>query len=360
MVSPVLLLVLASSLAAQHDSEYAGHHGEPSVAASGFQVLHEEEHQDLVMLMGPVRLPAQGHSMRLTPARAVVVPVDGWLTRFRTRVVDTNGAELPSEILHHINLVRPGRRELFMPVMQRLAAAGQETGEIAVPFPFGIPVSRGDTILVVAMVHNPTGRPLSVTVEGRLHYDTPEWLNRVDVQPFYMDIRPPPEGAAFDLPPGRSTFSWEGSPAIDAELLGLGAHMHAHAVEVRLEELRPGAEDRVLWRATPVFRPDGSVGEIPRKRFLLRLGLGLSRDKTYRIVAVYDNPTGDTIPAGGMAELAGVAMPDEPWPAADRTSDKYVADYRSFTRHNPELQMLAAATSPDATEPGAVREDGHH
>lgn len=331
------LVVAATPLPAQH-SGHVGHDDGPADAPVAFQVLHEPEHHDLVMLMGPMELPASGATMRLTTAHAVRFPVDGWLTGFRTRIVDGNGVELPRDVLHHINLVRPGRRELFMPVMQRLVAAGQETGKIEVPFPFGVPVSEGDTILVVAMVHNPTGRPLRLTVEARLHYDTPEWLNRIDVQPFHMDIQPPPAGASFDLPPGRSTFSWEGSPAIDVAVLALGGHVHEHAVELRLEEIRPGRPDRVLWRVEPELEPDGRVAGVPRDRFLHRLGLGLSRDRTYRIVAVYDNPTGRVIPGGGMAEIAGVVMPDTAWPVPDTTNDTFVADYRSFTRHNPELR----------------------
>lgn len=331
------LLMVPLPAVAQH-SGHGGHDGEPGGIRVAFQTLHEPEHHDVVMLMGPMDLPDSGQTMRLTAAHAVTFPVDGWLTRFRTRVVDQNGVELPREVLHHINLVRPGRRELFMPVMQRLAAAGQETGEVEVPFPFGIPISEGDTILVVAMVHNPTGRPLRLTIEGRLHYDTPAWLDRIGVQPFHMDIQPPPAGASFDLPPGRSSFSWEGSPAIDVEVLALGGHLHAHAVELRLEEVRPGGDVRVLWRVAPEFEPDGQVAGVPRDRFLHRFGLGLSRDRTYRIVAVYDNPTGSLIPGGGMAEIAGVVIPDAEWPLPDTTSEAFVADYRSFTRHSPELQ----------------------
>lgn len=344
---PANLLLLAALLASPAAvlAQGHGHGGHAMAVAGGLQVIHEPDHRDIVMLLGPLELPATGSTMRLTPAEGVTVPVDGWVTGFRARVVDGDGNELPSEILHHMNLVRPDRRELFLPVMQRLAAAGQETGEIRVPFPFGIPISKGDTILVVAMVHNPTGRPIRAFVEGRLHYDTPAWLDRVAVQPFYLDIQPPPEEAAVDLPPGRSTFTWEGSPAVDAKVLGLGGHLHQYAVELRLEEVRPAGDPRVLWRTRPEFRRDGLVDRVPRKTFLLRLGLGLSSEKTYRIVATYDNPTGRIIRAGGMAELAGVVWPEAEWPAPDPADPQFLADYRLFTRNNPALRELFAPTS---------------
>jgi hypothetical protein len=336
--------LLPSGPIAAQDHTYAEHagHGDPAVAEGRLQVVHEPEHKDLVVLLGPVSIAAGGHTMKLTPAAAVEIPIDGWLTGFQARVVDPDGRELPSEILHHINVVRPGHRELFFPTMQRLAAAGQETGEIKVPFPFGVPLTAGDTLLVVAMLHNPTGQAVEVTVVGRLHYDTPAWLNRVGVQPFYMDVKQRPADAAFDLPPGRSTFAWEGSPAIDVEILGLGGHLHAHAVEIRLEEVRSEGGPRVLWQSRPSFREDGLVREIPRKTFLMRLGLGLSKDRTYRVVVVYENTTGQVITGGGMAELAGVVLPGAPWPEPDRSDPRYRADYRHFTRNNPALRDRVA------------------
>lgn len=277
--------------AAQEDHARHGS-GFPAAESARLQVLHHEEDHEILLVLGPFDLPAEGNTMRLSPARAVAVPIDGWLTSFRTRVLDDRRRELPSDILHHINLVRPDRRELFMPVMQRLAAAGQETGGIELPFPFGVPVERGDTILLVAMVHNPTGRPVRVVLETRLHYDTPAWLDRIGVEPFFLDIQPPPRGASFDLPPGRSVFTWEGSPAIDVEVLGMGGHIHEYGRELRLEEIREDGSARVLWRATPETRPDGAIADIPRKTFLLRLGLGLSADRRYRLVAVYPGTGG--------------------------------------------------------------------
>ncbi|NIY12267.1 MAG: hypothetical protein GWN02_30110 [Gemmatimonadetes bacterium] len=309
------------------------HQVEPVPAEVRLQVIHETDHEEIISLLGPIALPSGGNTMRITPARTFIVPMDGWLTGFRARVLDARGRKLPDAILHHVNIVRPNRRELFMPVMQRLVAAGQETEEIGIPFPFGVPVSEGDTLLIVAMVHNPTGNPLEVMVEARLEYDTPAWLDRLGVQPFHLDIRPPPRAASFDLPPGRSEVTWEGSPAIDVKVIGVGGHLHEYAKELRLEEIQPDGRPRVLWRAQPALRPDGKVEGVPRKTFLLRLGLALSKDRTYRLVAVYDNPTGEVIRAGGMAEIGGIVWPREPWPAADPENPEFREDYRVFTRH---------------------------
>jgi hypothetical protein len=323
---------MSESMGPSHDM-----HGAPSPLPVGrIAVQHDPEGGRITVALGPFDLPASGNTMRLTPAEALVIPVDGWLTAFRARILDDAGRPLPDEILHHINLVRPDRRELFMPVMQRLVAASHETGRVDVPFPFGVAVESGDTVLVVAMLHNPTGREARVTVEAVLDYDGPEWLDRWGVQPFYVDVSAPPDGAAFDVPPGRSEVSWEGSPAIDVKILALGGHAHRFARELRLVEVRDDGSTRVLWRAEPRTGPDGGIDEIPRRRFLHRLGLPLSRDRTYRLVGVYDNPTGAVLPAGGMAEIAGVVWPSEAWPgSADR--GRVRADCLWFTRHNLAL-----------------------
>ena len=54
-------------------------------------------------------------------------------------------------------------------------------------------------------------------------------------------------------------------------------------------------------------------------------------------MVVYHNPTGRTIPAGGMGELAGVVLPEGPWPEPDPTEPRYRSDYRHFARNAPEL-----------------------
>lgn len=345
--SAVALLVAGGALgppfpghaAAQEHGGHGGH-GEPLTAAEPgrIEVRHEAEAGDLITLLGPFVLPTTGNTMRLTAAEVVVVPVDGWLTSFRTRILDTEGRPLTNRVLHHINVVRPGQRELFFPIMQRIAAAGQETGEIRTPFPFGVPVSAGDTLLIAAMIHNPTGAPIEVVVESRFHYETTAWLDRIPVQPFHLDIEPPPVGAAFDLPPGRSERTWEGSPAVDVHVLAVGGHIHRLGQELRLEEVRPDGSARVLWRTAPELDADGQVARVPRKTFLLRGGIVLSADRMYRLVAVYDNPTGAVIPDGGMAEIAGVARAKRGWPAADRSDPWFHADYANFTRHNPTLE----------------------
>lgn len=349
------LLGLASPMMAQSGAhggptghEDGGGHGVMEMAVArdaGLSVRERPDDHEIVLRLGPVSLPATGTTMKITPARELALPVEGWLTSFQARVVGEDGRTLTPRLLHHFNVVVPGRRELFFPAMQRLVAAGQETGEIGLPWPFGVPVSVGETLLVAAMVQNTTGRPVRFFIEATLHYDTPSWLPRIAVQPFYMDVRLPPEDAAFDLAPGRTVRTWEGSPAVDVTVLGLGAHMHRYAREVRLEEVHPDGTSDVLWRARPVQGEDGRIAGVPRQTFLLRLGLRLRADRRYRLVGVYENPTGRTIRDGAMAEIGGVAIAGDDWPRADYSAPRLLADFRNFTRFAPALRERAGAES---------------
>jgi hypothetical protein len=334
-----ILLWSPGALGQDTGGSHGGHADSPTEVARSAALLavHERFAQTLVLRLGPFHFDAHDPAMQLSPAWIMGMPISGWLTSFQTRVLDGAGRPLPREILHHINLVRPDRRELFMPVMQRLVAGSQETDRIGLPFPFGVPIEEGDTILIVALLHNPTGQSLDVTVETTIHYDTEAWLDRMGVQPFYIDIQPPPDPASFDVPPGRSTFTWEGSPAVDVRVLGLGGHLHQFGQELRLEEVRSEGPARVLWRTHPTTTEEGKIRGVPRQTFLLRGGIPLSSDRRYRIVAVYDNPTGRTIPSGGMAEIGGIVRLAGEWPEPDRTNPLFIADYRVFTGHNAEL-----------------------
>src|SRR2546426_683140 len=88
----------------------------------------------------------------------------------------------------------------------------------------------------------------------------------------------------------------------------------------------------------------------PTKLLALRgEGLRLKAGRRYRIVAVYDNPTADTIP-GAMGIIGGLFVPDDlrRWPAIDVTN----ADYRL------DLELLGGAPTMTArrTAAGAQHE----
>lgn len=302
--------------------------------------------------IGPMPIPAGAdhHGMQQPAPLVTTLPVDGWFRGFSVELVDEQGRPIPKQLLHHINLIAPQKRELFSQIMLRLGAAGPETSPIRLPGLIGYRIHQGDTLLVTAMLHNPTTTEhQQALIRLRMAY-TPlrTWLRPLAVYPFYLDVMPPAGTHAYDLPPGRSEQSWEGRPAVDGRIFGVGGHLHKYGVSLRLFDV---TENRILWEAKPGTDADGNVTGMPSKYFL-PLGLPLKAGHIYRATAVYENPTGAVIPDGGMGALGGPIWPTSgaPWPTIQRTDPEYQRDIAVTYRHDQAAQH---SSSDGSTAPAA-------
>jgi len=293
---------------------------------------------DLILDLGPIDLPAHAmhDAVRQPPPLAVRVPADGWMRGYSVDVFDSTGALVPHSVIHHLNVIAPERRELFSQIMLRVAAAGSETAPVSLPPFIGYRLHAGDSLMVSAMLHNPTDRAYpGAHLKVRLKFsDASWWRHPLSVYPFYLDVMPPAGGHSFDLPPGRSQRSWEGRPAIAGRMLAVGGHLHRYGVLLRLEDR---TANRVLWEVKPDTAATGDIAAIPVEKFLWTMGVSIYPDHVYRLVAVYDNPTGAPIPDGGMGALGGVIWPtsSEAWPSVDRADPEYQYDVRFSWRRVP-------------------------
>jgi hypothetical protein len=255
------------------------------------------------------------------------VPVDGWLRGYTIELVDASGTAVTQRVLHHLNVIAPQKRELFSPIMLRIAAAGAETAPVRLPRPVAYRVHAGDSLLVSMMLHNPTEHAYAgVHLHVRMPYSAATWWRHpLSVVPFYLDVMPPAGSHSFDLPPGHSEFYWEGHPAISGRIVGMSGHMHKYGVQLRLEDR---TENRILWRAAPMIDSSGDITGMPTTMFVHQLGLEMRSDHVYRLVAVYENPTGEPIADGGMGALGGVVWPtgSSAWPAVDPNNRDYQTD----------------------------------
>lgn len=313
-------------------------HGTLAVRRGGSSAADREptlraylDRDELVLDLGPIDLPAHAmhDAIRQPPPLAVRVPVDGWMHGYTVDVVDTAGGAVPQRVLHHLNVIAPERRELFSHIMLRVAAAGSETAPVDLPGVIGYRFHAGDSLLVSAMLHNPTDRGYAgAHLRVRFKFsNASRWVHPLSVFPFYLDVMPPAGSHSFDLPPGRSERSWEGRPAIAGRILVLGGHVHKYGVSLRLEDR---TSNRVLWEVRPDTDATGEIASIPFKTFLWSLGVSIRPDHVYRLVAVYENPTGAPIPDGGMGALGGVIWPSgsAPWPSVNRGNSEYQDDVR--------------------------------
>lgn len=323
------------------------------------RVVDHPEEEQLEVAVGPVALePGLPHYR--APVQAMRWPFEGWLRGYSWAVVDARGDTLPSGALHHLGIIDPGRRHLFSPIAQRLVSAGDETESQRLPRLLGVPMSEGSRLLVVGMFANPTDRRIEeATLRIRLDYTRKEGsvLPRMEVRPFYLDVMGPVGPKSFEVPPGRTVKSWEASPAVDARILGVGGHAHDFARRLTLLDVTTGD---TVWSAVPGTRGDGHVVDVPEETFLLTAGRRLRADHTYRAEIVYENPTDEPAPHGGMGVIAGVAWTDEAdWPALDRRDAAYRADL-----WNTVTAPARAARRPgghghgplSGTAPGEVRD----
>src|SRR6185369_15350398 len=188
---------------------------------------------EIIVDYGPITLSHHAsHDGPSLPAGVFAMPASGWLRGFQLELLDAAGRRLPQRMLHHLNLIAAKKRDLFTHEMLRIAAVGPETKAVTLPRFLGFEARRGDTLAVELMLHPDDGASTdSVTVRLRLQF-TPRssWLGAISLYPFSAAIGVRGAPNVFDLPPGRSEYYWEGSPAIAGRILGLGGHLHRYGV----------------------------------------------------------------------------------------------------------------------------------
>ncbi|HJQ65388.1 MAG TPA: hypothetical protein VJ816_03370 [Gemmatimonadales bacterium] len=330
----------------------------------------DSDRHEILIDLGPVDVPTGMHhadmpgmamqGMNMTeqhahnpvypPVMAVELPFSGWMSGFRVELVDAQGRQLPSELLHHYNLIDPNHRELFLPISRRVLAAGSETGSVKMSrWLFGAPFTRGERLVANAMLHNPTMRSYT-GVRTRLvltYSDAGHWYPLLRAYPWQFDTAFPVGDKSFDLPPGQSEKFYEGSPAIPGKIMGIGGHVHDHADSLVMRDITTGEN---LWSARPIEDSTGHVVGMPQKKFIGLTGVGVRivPEHRYRVTVFYSNPTGQRLEDGGMGVVAGLFKPAKTvtWPAAVTTDSLYVRDLRHYLRvggPSPAVAMQGAS-----------------
>jgi hypothetical protein len=294
------------------------------------RVRLDSARREVLVEAGPLHVPeATPYSHHPSESRLDFDwPVEGWIRGYRIDLVDAEGRPLPRTMLHHAGVANLERRQLAYPIAERLFAVGRETTPVMLPSSMGVSLRAGQRLRLYFALVNETKVPVDgARLQIRLTL-SPEDATPRAVFPVMLDANPRPIGGtrAYDVPPGLSVTSAEVRVPVGGHLRALGAHLHDHAVEIRLEDVITG---RVMARLGTHRRADGGLVSVDSTRFALtRRGLRLDAGRPYRVVAVYDNPTGATIRHGAMAFLAGPFVPDDvaQWPALDTADSSYQRD----------------------------------
>lgn len=331
------------------------------------RLVDDVQRAAFVIAIGPMDLPAThggdhaAHGAVLPPVGTVTLPRGAYLYGFEYELVDAEGRAAPRDLLHHVNLIDPDRRELFLPISQRMLAIGQETGAQSMPpLLLGYPVAAGQRIVVTAMMHNPTHQDyVGVQLRLSLKYikEGRPWP-LLSVYPFQFDVAFPAGDKDFDLPPGRFSRWYEASPALEGRIMVVGGHLHPYATSLKLEDVTEGT---VIWEGRPITGADRSLEGVTIGRLYRRLGVKIRPDHVYRVTVTYDNPTGDTIPGGGMGVIAGVFLPSgaASWPVADPTDPLYLLDRLHYMREvQGKYRDIVSALG--GAVPESAAQQGHH
>jgi hypothetical protein len=318
--------------------------GPGPVAPTTVTVAVDSSKHELTITAGPYDLPnmppMDEHAMMNlgmshdTPVQHFEWPVDGWFRGFRVALTDAEGHDVPRHVMHHLIMVNFSRRQLLYSAAERLMGAGTETDqEVSVPKTIGVPMSPGMKLGMYVAWHNDTGKDLKGVYLKLTMLWTPKNQNPrpVNSMPIYMDVNLT-VGASntFDVPPGKSTKSYEFTLPVGGRLLGVGGHMHDYGVDVRLEDAETG---KVLTSVVATRDPQGKVTKISRRLFgVSGEGLKLKANHRYRVVGDYDNPTNETKIKGAMAHMVGLFVPDDmsKWPQIDPSDPTYQRDLASL------------------------------
>jgi len=318
MLTPVLALLLPALLTSSAPDSV------PSL-----RVTVDSARKEVVVTAGPFVIPhvpktmdhGMMHQIEGTRTRLLHFswPMEAWFRGFDVELADGKGHPLDGRMIHHINVINFGRRQLLYPAVERMLAAGAETGNVDLPKSIGMPMAAGSHLAMYAAWDN-TGE---ADIEGAWLTVRLKWSPRnlaprpQDVLLLYADVNYVLKTDAYDLPAGRSSKSYEFTMPLGGRLLMVGGHAHDYAEFVSLEDAETG---KTIVRLEARTDSAGLLLAMPRKYYGVRGdGLKLTAGRTYRVRADYHNPTGQMIPMGAMGLLIGVFVPDDyaQWPALD-------------------------------------------
>ncbi len=335
----------------------------PPVEPPPVTVTVDSSRHEVTLTTGPWTLPnmppmddhamMEGAASRDSPVQHFEWPVDGWFRGFKYELVDAKGTVLDRRLMHHMIVVNFERRQLLYPAVERIAGAGAETEDASVPKTIGVPMSKGMDLGFYIMWHNESGKDLDGVYLRYTMLWTPTNQNPRPVTslPIYMDVNLTVGGSnTFDVPPGRSEKAYEFTLPVGGRLLGVGGHLHDYGSLVKLIDVKSGKE---LTRVTAERDSAGKVLGVSRKLFgVSGDGLKLKANHRYRVVGVYDNPTGALRRLAAMAHMVGLFVPDDmsKWPAVDKADPTMRRD----------LASLQVPGYEDALSPSGGAGHDHH
>ena len=168
------------------------------------------------------------------------------------------------------------------------------TPEVRAPDGFGIPISPDDRLHWMPMFNNRGEEPVRVRMRTVVTVIRGKDLKK-PLTPLYGSLRSVQVPHLFFVPPGRDERQVTFEAPFNGKIHFLGTHIHPHGVSVELYNV---SRKEQVWKGKRK-KDSGGAMEV----YSSAAGYAVRAGETYRISAVYENPTPDKIDA-----MAGLFM----------------------------------------------------
>ncbi len=168
------------------------------------------------------------------------------------------------------------------------------TPEVRLPNGFGIPLLQSERLHWMPMFNNRGDQPARVEMKVVITLIRAKDLKK-PLRPLYASLRSVQTPHLFFVPPGRDERQVTFELPFDGRIHFLGTHIHPHGVSIELYNV--SRRERV-WKAARKSDPEGAMEVYSNPE-----GYPVHSGETYKITAVYQNPSGEKIDA-----MAGIFM----------------------------------------------------
>lgn len=285
--SAVLCITLATISAA--NAEMLGSF-RPSTIRSEYGTVSEVEFSTpLVVLESGVlahHLPQAMRNFRF--------PEPVWIIGYKTEILDARGKPPRENYLCHTFF---GDQRVTQHQDRELKGIYSDafTPEVRLPEGFGIPLTPEESLHWMPMFNNRDEQPSRVSMNTVLLLIRGKDLKK-PLTPLYATLRSVTVPHLFFVPPGRHEKSMTFEFPSGGRIHFLGTHMHPHGVSI---ELFNAARREQVWKGSRKLDDRGRM--VGMEVYSSAEGYPVSAGETYRVTAVYDNPT--RAPIDAMAGL---------------------------------------------------------
>jgi hypothetical protein len=213
-----------------------------------------------------------------------------WVIAYQTEIVDAAGRPPAENFLCH-TFFGDQRVTQHQDWDMRGIYSDAFTPQVQVPDGFGIPMGPDDRLHWMPMFNNRSEHPARVEMKVRVTLIREKDLVK-PLLPLYASLQTIQVPHLYFVPPGRDEKQTTFEAPFDGEIHFLGTHVHPYGVSIELFNESRGES---VWKGTRKRDSSGPSGAM--EVFSSRKGYAVHAGETYRVTAVYENPTPDPIDA---------------------------------------------------------------